>query len=166
MSFDPFDERLYTKLIENWDTTYFPHDESTKVIRDSACPHCENNPKNIYAIFKESDSFGPVSEYAMCKDCYSVEKEKIQESEVGCEDCKQMKKRSEVTPWKWYDFYAPQGDEPHNVCKDCWTKPLHQHRMAQDREDRDQELGQDDYSEPYPRSLLARHKMEPLRWNF
>ena len=70
MTMDAFDKRLYTEsLLENWNTTSFPVGKE-KIINDSACEHCEKDPSKMYAIFRESDSFGPVSEYAVCKVCY------------------------------------------------------------------------------------------------
>ena len=140
MTMDAFDNRLYSdKLVENWNTTIYPMDRKEKVIRDSACEHCEHDKNNIYAIAKELDSFGTVGEYAMCKACFDKEKEREANETTTCHDCGQKVKKSETTPWKWYDFYAAQGDEPLTICKDCWNAPKHKQRMARDRWERKQE---------------------------
>jgi hypothetical protein len=44
-----------------------------------------------------------------------------------------------ITEWRWYDFYAAQGDEPYYICSLCWELPKHQTRMSNDRYNRQQE---------------------------
>jgi hypothetical protein len=41
--------------------------------------------------------------------------------------------------WKWYDFYAPSGEEPYQICRGCWDKPKHQQRMKEDERDAQEE---------------------------
>ena len=47
--------------------------------------------------------------------------------------------------WRWYDFYAPQGDEPLEICKCCWEAPKHQERMLRDRQNEDAEYNETRY---------------------
>ena len=140
MSFDAFDPRLYTELLkENWSTVKFPQSGEKITLNDHACEHCEEDPNQTYAIFREMDSFGLVGEYAVCKDCYDKEVQRQKQETVTCRDCGEEKPRSETSEWRWYDFYAPQGDEPLTICHDCWDKPTHKNRRAQDKRDRDEE---------------------------
>lgn len=60
---------------------------------------------------------------------------------VGCCDCKKSKFKYLTREWRWYDFYAPQGDEPMTICNECWTKPRHQERLARDRQELSEEMG-------------------------
>lgn len=95
----------------------------------------------------ESDSFGLVAALICCEPCR--ERFQAAEAEVPttCHDCGQKHPRKEVTAWKWYDFYAPQGDEPIEVCNGCWTLEKHQQRLARDVEDYNNEHGIDDADE-------------------
>lgn len=58
-----------------------------------------------------------------------------------CCDCKTKIEPGTERKWRWYDFYAAQGDEPFIICAGCWDAPRHQWRMEQDRKDRMDELG-------------------------
>ena len=62
-----------------------------------------------------------------------------------CHDCKKTEKAKETIKWRWYDFYAEQGDEALVICRECWKAPRHQDRMANDRAERDEEDGYDEY---------------------
>ena len=75
-----------------------------------------------------------------CPSCIQKDNEAYENELVGCCDCKTLKPRKEIRSWRWYDFYAGQGDTPWNICTDCWGKPKHQYRMAKDAEDRAQEM--------------------------
>ena len=104
------------------------------------CEHLQQEATaQAYAIFKEDDSFGPVGRIAVCKVCYDKSIQEHNEQTTCCNDCKQMKKNSEMREWRWYDFYAPQGDEPLEICTDCWKEPKHQERMRKDNQARKEE---------------------------
>lgn len=67
---------------------------------------------------------------------------------------KQVKQQRDTISWRWYDFYAAQGDEPLTVCKECLVKPKHVSRVKKDRADAAAEReyysrnsGDDDYSD-------------------
>jgi hypothetical protein len=46
---------------------------------------------------------------------------------------KKQFKQKDLTTWKWYDFYAAQGDEPLLLCKECRNGERHKKRVAEDR---------------------------------
>jgi len=46
--------------------------------------------------------------------------------------------------WKWYDFYAAQGDEPLRICYACQKLAKHKTRVRRDREDYNAEFPNDD----------------------
>jgi hypothetical protein len=104
------------------------------------CEHLKEGDK-AHVVHTETDSFGPVGKIALCEQCENerIEVEK-QETEF-CYDCKQEKPKPNVNEWRWYYFYAPQGDEPLLICNDCWDKPKHQHRMKKDTIDYENEMG-------------------------
>ena len=124
----------------NWFVHSFPTADSKTIINDSACEHVEEGISPVYVVVTEQDSFGPVGETAFCEACFAKAKAEEAEEEVFCPDCKQNVKKADTRTWKWYDFYAPQGDEPLIICKECWLKPKHQSRMARDEEEREEEL--------------------------
>jgi len=108
------------------------------------CPHVtpEDTSKGI-GFFYEKDTFGYVFTEITCQECKVEAQKAIDEEPTCCADCKQDKPRREVKRWVWYDFYAPQGDEPRMVCNDCWKLPAHQQRMKDDAEARNAEHGDD-----------------------
>jgi hypothetical protein len=114
-------------------------------LEDSLCSHVEVG-ETPYAVFKEDDSFGPVGRYAVCEDCYKEEKAKEEEELVTCDDCKKKHPRKDVMSWRWYDFYAAQGDEPFEICNECWDLPKHSVRRADDAQVRKSESEDDMYS--------------------
>ena len=63
------------------------------------------------------------------------------EKNVCCHDCKAVVPRKVTIAWRWYDFYAAQGDIPITVCRDCQKAPRHPERMRRDREDYEAEFG-------------------------
>lgn len=103
------------------------------------CEHVTKGTAKAFALFCEDDSFGPVHRYLACKACHDEEKAKDDASIVVCADCRGKKLKSQTRKWRWYDFYAAQGDIPTIICLDCWNKPAHQQRMAEDQEDRREE---------------------------
>ena len=101
--------------------------------RSDFCEHVDADRKLAVAVLCEDDSFGPVGRFVVCSNCLRASREAEAAEMVCCADCLVRKPRRETREWKWYDFYAPQGDEPRCVCKECWKLPMHQERMADDR---------------------------------
>ena len=66
----------------------------------------------------------------------------ISRSTLDCDDCKQARARKDTIEWRWYDFYAPQGDEPLVICTECQSKPKHVKRVAKDEADYRYEMGE------------------------
>lgn len=65
------------------------------------------------------------------------------ETEV-CHDCKKPFFKKDGIEWKWYDFYAAQGDEPLSICNQCRKGETHRHRVERDRVDYEEEMGRYD----------------------
>ena len=103
---------------------------------DGECEHVEHDCTTAYAVFCEDDSFGPVGRYVVCKDCYLKEKQEEDERIDYCQDCGKALPQKELRVWRWYDFYAAQGDEPLVICDECWKAPKHQWRLQKDEEAR------------------------------
>ena len=111
-------------------------------LADEVCEHVKVG--DTVHFIGEQDSFGPVTRYYSCTNCKS-EAERQRDAElVVCDDCGKDVPRGETIEWKWYDFYAPQGDEPLMVCSECRTKPEHLNRVARDKAEYEREFG-DDY---------------------
>lgn len=108
---------------------------------DGACEHVAADINLAHAVQREMDSFGPVGTYVCCKACDEQAKEKADNETCVCRDCKQTVKRSEGFEWRWYDFYAPQGDEAAFICNNCRDKPTHVERVRRDDADRAAECG-------------------------
>lgn len=111
---------------------------------DGGCSHVEADMAKGYALLSETDSFGPVATCLVCKECADAEKKRVGEEECVCHDCKKKVKRSEGGTWKWYDFYAAQGDIPLFLCNPCFSLPNHRARVQRDNDDYDREFGSDD----------------------
>lgn len=122
----------------NWFVHSYP--SVLKVIEDSACEHVEADMSKCSVVVTEMDSFGKVGEMALCEECMKKIQEEEGREEVYCCDCKQTVLKSASQEWRWYDFYAPQGDEPLIVCKECSQKLPHLNRVAQDRFDYEEEM--------------------------
>lgn len=122
----------------NWFVHSYP--SVLKVIDDSACEHVEADMSKCSVVVTEMDSFGKVGEVALCADCMKKCDEEEGKEEVYCGDCKQTVLKSASREWRWYDFYAPQGDEPLIICKECLIKPKHIMRVKQDAFDREEEM--------------------------
>lgn len=133
----------------NWFTNkVFPNLNSVTDLEDQ-CDHLEDNPNQPVYVTYENDSFGIVGSYAACESCKEEQRKKEQEETIlGCYDCKQPTKLKDGTHWRWYDFYAAQGDVAMFICNECWNKPSHQRRMAKDKRDEEMELG-DQYFNDY-----------------
>jgi hypothetical protein len=108
--------------------------------QDSACEHVEKDIDLAYGNHRENDSFGTVGSYVCCKACHEKIMTEKGEEKCSCSDCKQVVKRSEGFRWRWYDFYAPQGDVALFICDACKDKPTHVARVQRDDADRDSEF--------------------------
>lgn len=108
------------------------------------CEHVSpESLSNAVGYFYERDSFGLVYAEICCQAC----KEKGQNAEaeelVCCDDCKLSFPRKHTIAWKWYDFYAAQGDEPTIVCDTCQLADKHKQRVARDASNYQEEFGDD-----------------------
>jgi hypothetical protein len=109
--------------------------------QDSVCEHVEGDINLAHAVRREMDSLGSVGTYVCCKACDEQVDEEAGNEQCVCRDCKQPTKLKDGFNWRWYDFYAPQGDEPVFICNGCRDKPTHQARVRQDNDDRYAEFG-------------------------
>lgn len=111
----------------------------TKALLDHPCSeHCKHileGQAQAYACFCEDDSFGPLTRYITCQSCHDEAKQEHAEQTTHCNDCKKEVKNTDMRQWRWYDFYAAQGDEPLDICISCWQEPKHQERIRQDKLD-------------------------------
>lgn len=110
---------------------------------DEVCEHLKVGDQ-CYSI-GEQDSFGPVTRFYECAECHEKSLEEEEQELVFCNDCGKEHPRKETTEWRWYDFYAPQGDTPLTICDSCWKASKHQQRMARDAADEEREFGSDRY---------------------
>jgi hypothetical protein len=108
---------------------------------DGGCEHVEQDISLAYAVRMERDGFGPVGSCVCCKECDAKADEAEDNEERVCDDCKQTVKQKDGGEWKWYDFYAAQGDTPLFICNCCRKLPKHQHRIAKDSADYNAEFG-------------------------
>lgn len=99
-------------------------------LHEDLCEHLQIGDKAI--VHTERDSFGPVGEVILCQDCEDERLKEEAEVQVICHDCKQEHPRSQTIAWKWYDFYAAQGDEPLTICDACRVADKHQARVRAD----------------------------------
>ena len=106
-----------------------------------ACEHVTADWSLAVQGTAETDVWGSDIPYFCCQKCVDLQGEEIHES--PCEDCGAEVKVSEMREWRWYDFYAPQGDEPVYICKGCQLGPKHRKRIKEDSKARDAEW--DDY---------------------
>lgn len=122
--------------------------KASKVVElDDLCEHVEADSKKLYRISREHDSMGSES-YGMCEECWNKAEEYEDNQEDTCHDCHGVFKMKELKEWKWYDFYAPQGDEPLLICESCQQAEKHVERVRKDKADYDAEFPpQDDFDE-------------------
>lgn len=104
-----------------------------------ACEHVEADPTKAVHLFKEDDSFGPVGRYYTCEACREKTQKENDDADVTCDDCKGEFKKGETSEWRWYDFYAAQGDEPYVLCESCRKADKHKERVRKDRATREEE---------------------------
>lgn len=108
-------------------------------LSDSVCTHVEAGPSLAYAVLKEDDSFGAVGRHVVCRSCYEdIKAEEDAELET-CHDCSRQFPAGELASWRWFDFYAAQGDEPLRLCPSCLVAPQHEERRRRDRAEADAE---------------------------
>lgn len=124
---------------------------STKKVNDldDVCEHVEQDPTLAAFYSQENDSFGIVGRYVMCRECHTEQQKALEEELKCCHDCGKQKPAKFTREWRWYDFYAPQGDEALVICDACWKQPKHTRRMAEDARDYAWELGEDNHEEYY-----------------
>lgn len=130
----------------NWFTKstigHLPVEKKQALIdQDGGCQHVENDPSLATHVSRENDSFGIVSQYVCCQACFEELKQEEGRKVVTCNDCHGVFEAKDTKQWRWYDFYAAQGDIPLTVCNTCWDKDRHQNRMAKDHQDYIDELG-------------------------
>lgn len=118
---------------------------------DGACEHVEADASVATNVRREMDSFGTVGSYVCCEECNKKAEEADGEQEEICHDCQKVVKMKDAIEWKWWDFHAPQGDEPVIVCNDCRSKPTHIERVRRDRADLEEEERYQDQNSNYDR---------------
>lgn len=138
----------------NWFVTVNIGGQSTDVKKrqaeqDSSCGHVQKDPSLAVANLKEMDTFGPVGTHVVCAECYDQHLAAKGEETHVCKDCGQVHKASAGIAWRWYDFYAAQGDVALRICNPCRLLPKHQERVRRDREDYEA-----DNSYSFPRTLF------------
>lgn len=131
----------------NWFTTVpVPESADKEAVfsrLDDYCEHVEADHSKLYKVSKEHDSMGSES-YGVCEECWNKIKAERDEEEKVCYDCKHSFKMSQLNEWRWYDFYAPQGDEPLIICNGCLQGETHRNRVAKDDADYRAEMGHEE----------------------
>lgn len=135
----------------NWFTKSFVSHKGMEpkhrlVQEHGGCEHVVKDSSITHVVSYENDSFGKEG-YCLCKECYEKMQREADEELCTCYYCNGSFPRREVIHWTWYDFYAPQGDEPIVVCDSCQTKDEHKERVARDDADRAREFEYDDDDE-------------------
>lgn len=130
----------------NWFTkTYcgtFPLERKVELLEEhGGCDHVENDPSLMFCVSYENDAWGREG-YCMCQSCTENAEEAEGQEMVTCHDCGQEFQKKDTIEWRWYDFYAPQGDEPLTICEGCRHKETHLERRRRDRADLEEELDQ------------------------
>lgn len=117
-------------------------------VGEETCEHlCDAT--HSYLATEERDSFGGDGYYHMCEACANKAQEEEDNRTVVCQDCKSVVLSKDTITWKWYDFYAAQGDVPLVICKTCATGPKHFDRLDRDARDYQAEFGSDDSDDYY-----------------
>lgn len=115
-------------------------EQKTKhVVEHGGCEHVEKDPSKLVVISYENDSFGKEG-YCLCEDCNNAAIEHDNNQLYTCCDCSTRTPLKQGGLWKWYDFYAAQGDRPLFVCNACLVKPKHIDRVQRDRADYEWEM--------------------------
>jgi len=108
--------------------------------RSDLCEHVERDRSLAFRVLCEDDSFGPVARFVACKQCYDESREEARKVHHICDDCGASVAREGGIMWKWFDFYAPQGDEPLFICLTCEESPTHAKRVERDSADYEREM--------------------------
>lgn len=116
------------------------------------CEHVEGDTAVAYMNVTEMDSCGIVSVSILCQECHQAMKAEAAAELVTCHDCGRDVAQGYTIAWKWYDFHAPQGDEPIVVCSECQTAEKHKNRVRDDRQAREAEEDMD-MMDPYDDEL-------------
>lgn len=103
------------------------------------CDHVVADPKLLHIVSYENDTWGREG-YGFCEECWKKCQEEVDNEEVVCPDCKKVVKKKDTITWKWYDFYAPSGDTPLVICKNCVSQEKHKKRIREDRYDYEREF--------------------------
>jgi len=132
----------------NWFTSesvkFKPKEEKQKLVNEhDSCEHVTADPSLLVKVQYENDSFGREG-YCLCQECLDQCLKEEAESTVCCYDCKGTFKKSETTEWRWYDFYAPAGEEPLIICNTCRAADTHLRRCDQDHANYTAECGSHD----------------------
>ena len=122
----------------NWIVKSFRKVNQDDLDADFACEHVKAG--DSAHVNQERDSFGIVGQAVLCDACHEAAEVAEGEETDFCYDCGKEYKIKDVIYWRWYDFYAPQGDDPLCICRDCWSKDKHQRRMAKDAADREADI--------------------------
>ena len=118
------------------ETGYRPTRHFTDLDESDYCDHCSKEDlSKAVGFFFERDSCGYVFKYVVCEPCKVACKEAEGKQPVVCHDCGQTVERKDSIEWRWYDFYAPQGDEPLVICNTCKDAEKHKQRVAKDDAD-------------------------------
>ncbi len=112
------------------------------VEENDCCEHFTADASKLVVVSYENDSFGREG-YGSCQECYDKSLAVVEEETHTCTDCKKSVPLKDGLMWKWYDFYAPQGDEPLFVCNECRKLEKHRERLAKDARDYEWEFGAD-----------------------
>lgn len=94
------------------------------------CEHVEKDWSLACQGTAEADCWGSDIPYFRCQACVDAEGEEPHMD--PCDDCGCTVKVKDMTEWKAYDFYAPQGDVPYYLCSTCVDAPKHRARVAED----------------------------------
>lgn len=131
---------------------------------NDCCEHVEKDVSTMAHIRYENDPWGREG-YCVCQECFDKSETKKGEEFHTCSDCKTDIPLKDGVMWKWYDFYAPQGDEPLFVCNECRKLENHQARVKRDTADCDYELGydnQDDQIDEYPEDNFTDEEIDAI----
>lgn len=108
--------------------------------RADRCEHVRENPQLAHTARSERDSFGAVDRVVLCQACADAARDAVAAEKVRCHDCNRDYPRRETISWRWYDFYAPQGDEPLTLCQLCQKSLRHILRVERDDAARSREM--------------------------
>lgn len=127
----------------NWETNRsFKDAKSDFVLEGDMCEHLHDNPMQKTYTCTEHDSFGVVSRYSYCEQCYNEQQIEEDNVELNCYDCSKVARVKEGVLWTAFDYYPQQGDVPIFICDDCSVKVRHIERCRNDAELYRREIGE------------------------